>query len=328
MPQDDKSKGSLVNAEDLFGLSGTTKSLVDAVKRGVGPVLGPLLRRYESRQRLKDFRDWVDTADEVGLPVASAELSLSDRADVRLKLESARKQENREAIACEALLIAELEPDMAGGSDSQPLSLEFVHRFWKYAEEVSQRDLQTLWARVLQRSASKPSQASLWLLDTLSKLDGNDALALESIASCVTWNDTSDHASVGIITSLQAGGALSADLIRLGNSISTALPSLQRDKFGPVGIYVESGWAYEFIQEPSNGKVTFRIGNQDLELHIGNCSEQRNVRQSGVNFGSGYQLSSLGRELFKFIKVDASVPYIEKLAEVAEKCGARLTRVP
>lgn len=167
---DDEQKGSLVNI-DLGDLGGAAKSLVERVAAGCGVL-------YEPHRIVKKAKAEAE-ADKVK---ALSKLEIGDierRALQRFLHEETKKQENIEAITEKAL---EFLP-----KDAKPEKIEedWMTRFLDKGKQVSDRQMQEIWAKVLAGEASaagKYSKRTLELLHSLSKKDADHLVSLYRFA--------------------------------------------------------------------------------------------------------------------------------------------------
>ena len=149
---------SLINLGDL---SKPATVLIEKVSAAVGVVFEP--RRLKRLARAEV---------EVEKIKALAKIELSDieqRAVERFVSQEARKQENIERITAQAAEF--LSPD----ADVQALEEDWVANFFKQCDTVSDKEMQTLWARLLSGEASKPGTYSKRTVEFISTMDKADA---------------------------------------------------------------------------------------------------------------------------------------------------------
>jgi hypothetical protein len=119
---------------------------------------------------------------EAAISVASHDKMLVNRTLDRLMNEQVRKQENREAIAREAVLLLE----NTGKEDVNPtdhqVAGEWLSSFEKFAEDATSEDLRNLWARVLVGEIKSPGSFSRQTLRFLHDLDSHAAVSFEKIS--------------------------------------------------------------------------------------------------------------------------------------------------
>jgi hypothetical protein len=108
---------------------------------------------------------------------------LLDRRAQRLRVELAREQENLESIQRKALEFTESDPDSAS---SQEIDEDWLFQCADFAQRVSDKDVQVLWARVLSSASMKGrSQLSAQALQTLSLFNKRAAIDFQKFVFVV-----------------------------------------------------------------------------------------------------------------------------------------------
>lgn len=149
---------ALINLGDL---SKPATVLVEKVCNAVGIIYEPT--------RVKRMARAEAEAEKIKA-IARIELSeIEHRALDRLVHQEARKQENIEEITAQA--VAAL-PDSA---KVQNLEEDWVAYFFKQCDTVSDKEMQSLWARLLCGEATNPGTFSKRTVDFISAVDKKDA---------------------------------------------------------------------------------------------------------------------------------------------------------
>ena len=163
---------------DLLGLSGAAKEIVDAISSGIGTLYKPRQIRKEADAQAYATLVRAD-ADAQALLVTQAEAGdkIAARALERLKASLIKQQTNIEAIVERAILIANANEN---GGTSDQVDPDWMTQFINHAQNVSQDDLQRLWAAALAKEASRSGSISVRALDALRSLTRDDALAFKS----------------------------------------------------------------------------------------------------------------------------------------------------
>ncbi len=115
---------------------------------------------------------------------AIAKLEISDlehRALSRLVKQEARKQKNIEDITAAAI---ESLPDDAKVAD---LEEDWVAYFFKQCEHISDKEMQTVWAKLLSGEATRPGTYSKRTVDLISSIDKKDADLFTRLCTFVWW---------------------------------------------------------------------------------------------------------------------------------------------
>lgn len=160
--------GSLINLGDL---SKPATVLVEKVCNAVGVVYEPT--RIKRRARAEAEADKIRALAQLDLR------EIERRALERLVHQETRKQENIESITAQAATT--LPPDAKVDS----LEEDWVAHFFKQCDTVSDKDMQSLWARLLSGEATKPGTFSKRTVDFVSTIDKKDAALFTSLCQFV-----------------------------------------------------------------------------------------------------------------------------------------------
>jgi Protein of unknown function (DUF2806) len=109
--------------------------------------------------------------------------ALVERRLIRLRCELAREQANFEAIAVRSLELTEQSPNADKGRD---IDEDWMFAFARYAQRISDKDVQELWARILSSAAiAEGLKLSAAALQTVSLLDKKGAEDFRKFCSVV-----------------------------------------------------------------------------------------------------------------------------------------------
>lgn len=149
---------SLINLGDL---SKPATVLIEKVSNAVGVIYEPYHTKRMARAEVE--------AEKIKA-LARIELNeLEQRALERFVHQEGRKQENIERITAEAA--AALPQD----AKVENLDEDWVAHFFKQCDTVSDKEMQSLWARLLSGEASNPGTFSKRTVDFISSIDKKDA---------------------------------------------------------------------------------------------------------------------------------------------------------
>lgn len=179
-----------MDIKDLVGLSEPLKKLIEVISQGVGALSRPYLIRktadakaYEIEIITKAVRDNQQDLKQVGfdnekLSLMSLdgssiqkELSIEERTLQRVYFMEQKRQKNIENITQIAAENLESEPNVS----DEPVDEDWTTRFFKYAEDISNEEMQELWGKVLAGEIKQPKSYSLRTLDTLRNLSKEEA---------------------------------------------------------------------------------------------------------------------------------------------------------
>jgi uncharacterized protein DUF2806 len=251
----------------------------------------------------------------------SAELTLGERAAVRLTAETIRKQDNREAIAVEAVHehISAIEHQPPAAAPDIEIEPEWLDRFWRLAQDVSDRDMQAVWGRILARQAQSPSKYSARCLEALSLLSKQEAQRLEHLSKFVCSSamaDANHHFFLFNPQQLKSD----QDTKEITNKIHKLVGNTSRSVFGPAGLFTDSGsgWAQSIHVEVKDGKAPLSIARSSFAIYYPtatNCVDY---------IGSGLGISPLGAEIFSLIESEPDPTYVEPITAALLAYGLKL----
>lgn len=149
---------SLINLGDL---SKPATALIEKVSAAVGAIYEP----YHVKRMAR-----AEAEAEKIKAIARIELTeIEQRAVERFVHQEARKQANIEQITAQAA--ASLPPD----ARVEDLEEDWVAHFFKQCDTVSDKEMQSLWARLLSGEATQPGTFSKRTVDFTSTIDKKDA---------------------------------------------------------------------------------------------------------------------------------------------------------
>jgi uncharacterized repeat protein (TIGR03899 family) len=184
--------------KDLAGLSEPLKKLIEVLSQGVGALSKPYLIRktadakaYEikviskaikaNQQDLKQIGFAEEKLSLMSLDGSSIEkvLSIEERTQNRVEYQEQKRQKNIENITQKAAVNLESETTVS----EEPVDEDWTTRFFKYAEDISNDEMQELWGRILAGEIKQPKSYSLRTLDILRNLSKQEAETFLKFAS-------------------------------------------------------------------------------------------------------------------------------------------------
>jgi len=293
----------------------------------------PWERRRNAVADIEVFRSWAKALREEGVAIGQLDLSLEERTALRVTAQELRRQEHREAIAVQALAEFREKPEEFRGSD-QSMDLEWLDRFWRLAEDVSNADFQSIWGRILARHAAGGTSYSARCLHTLSTLSRSEAEILERLAAVtvqpVLRGQPQSHCVLHRIGEYFYGPNVRqspTDLQQLNQKLSQVVGPLQADVLGPSGIYVESGWAHEAYLSVADSKAQFSIGSVWYRIAGFSHPLAHSAMQAeeAVNLGSGMRFSPVGAEIIGLIRTTPAPAFVSIVGQILELYGLSLS---
>lgn len=215
---------------------------IDKLSNGLGKVLGYFFEAKHMKQMaeaeaykikaLADAKSYeINTIGEAirnnqDLPMAfnNGDTSLSidttnteqllQRANYRLQYQQARKEQNIESIIGKTVL--ELGNQTVESSDD--VDEDWLNRFFNIVEDVSDEQLQSLWAKILAGEILQPHSHSLRLLEFLRNISKDELDLILKIMPFITGNKIFNDDSVLSKFDINYGLILKLDEIGILNS--------------------------------------------------------------------------------------------------------------
>lgn len=232
-----------------------------------------------------------------------ANASIAERAEHRARKLSSQYQSNIETIY--AIAISHTPSDVTG-ADLDP---DWVHQFFKLAEQIHNRNMQELWGRILANEITSPGNFSLRTLSTLKQLTHKEAQMFEkALTIAVTINGDSKlklligyryARGVGRLFRKSEGATIAFSLFGLPySSILTLMDAglLHRSEF-------ETG------ELNSKNPVNFTLAG----------TKRRLTPKHGHSLLSYYRLTSTGDELAQLVRPKPDQEYAKALNALFSK---------
>jgi len=184
--------------KDLTGLSEPLKKLIEVVSQGIGALSKPYLikktadaKAYEIKVIAEAIKENQQDLKKIGFDgeklslmsldekTLQNELTLEERTQNRIEFQEQKKQKNIENITQKAAQNLENESNVS----DEPVDEDWTTRFFSYAEDISNEEMQELWARILAGEVKRPKSFSLRTLDILRNLSKEEAQVFMKFAS-------------------------------------------------------------------------------------------------------------------------------------------------
>ena len=164
--------GALINLGDL---SKPATVLIEKVSSAVGIIYEPT--RIKRKAQAEAEAEKIKTLSRIELS------EIEQRALERFTHQEARKQENIEQITAQA--IKELPPD----AKVQDLDEDWVAHFFKQCDVVSDKEMQSLWSRLLAGEATRPGTYSKMTTSFVSNMGKKDAQLFTTFCQFIWYMD-------------------------------------------------------------------------------------------------------------------------------------------
>lgn len=270
---------------DLAGLSKPLTKLVEAVQASVGTL-------YEPRR----IRNRATAEAEALLILADAEGEVAERTARRLAAQEMRRQKNIDSIVAKSV------EEMGDEASDEPVDPDWMSRFFSDAADVSDEQMQTLWARLLAGEVAQPCRFSRRTLSILKEMSATDADRLQRVSKLV-WETGN-------------GGSIPLDGEGLGVGLDPGL--------GKYGVQYA-----DFLELNSLGllqsQASHRVDLGTTLAYSGHLYVSCAVRPD-VGFAI-YPLSQAGLELYSLTKREENEPFHRETLELFRRSGVRPARL-
>lgn len=172
---------------DTSGLSKPIVKLIEVIGQGCGIIYAPYLIKKTAEARAHEIKIISDAVKESGREISNLSYdgkklffdskeftdfpSLATRGVNREGYKNQMKQKNIEDINEKAAEIMVTEEEVS----NDPLDEDWITRFFDYAEDVSDEDMQNLWSQILAGEVKKPGSFSMRALSILRSISKNEA---------------------------------------------------------------------------------------------------------------------------------------------------------
>ena len=214
--------------------------LIEVVSQGIGAISKPYLikktadaKAYEIKkiaEAVKDHQETLSTIDYKDTQVSLTSLNkteliddnypIAERTQKRLEFQESRRQQNIESITEKAYRNLENETEV---SDND-VDNDWTTRFFNYAQDISNDEMQELWSRILSGEVKRPNSFSLRTLEVIKNLSKREAEIFSAVANYaissngesflfnedgildkfgITFNNISLLQEIGLIQSIQ-----------------------------------------------------------------------------------------------------------------------------
>jgi len=269
------------------------EKLIDVISKGIGKLYTPRAIRKEA-----DAKAYEIVTIEKAKALAKAngleiEQDTLDKMQERILFREINKQKNIDAVS----LMAAKELENVNNISEESVDNDWTVRFFNIVENISDSDMQTLWARILAGEVKEPNSYSIHTLEFLRNMTKAEAELFTYCANYVIQNGANSFI-------------------------------FNKDK-----VLVQNGLCFEkilelndlgLIQVHSNLELEFATSQKDVELIF--CTGNKIIKAikkagSPVLKLPCYTLTKIGGELLKLLKPVAVEPYVKEFSLYLENTG-------
>lgn len=283
-----------------------TSKLIDAVSGAIGKIYEPTHVRKMADAKAYEIKTIGQALqNNTNIPIEYTEGNVSantkdfddlvKRAQSRLGYQEICKQQNIESVTQKAYLLLSDEKECS----EEPVDKDWMIRFFNSVEDISDEDMQNLWAKILAGEVKQPKSFSLRTLETLRNLTQKEAKTFQKVAEFVFLN-----AQDKCITSNEEL------LLKYGID------------FKDIQLLDECGLVSKqtFLQYRSKfGEKTIIFWNKKLIITAQSLSDKEVESSISISL-----LTRAGAELYNILDIDGNKDYMLDIAErVFRKCSAK-----
>lgn len=238
--------------------------------------------------------DKLSISSPKGLPIEIPQTilinpPLEDRTQERLNFQEAKKQLNIENVTAFAAEELKNEPPIT----DEPLDEDWITRFFRIAEDISNEEMQALWGKILAGEIKQPKTYSLRTLELIRNLSKLEATTFMKVANFAIESGNANYLFK----------SNDEEILRKKYNIN----------YGDIALLIEIGLIqtgdfvnYQLLQQPTDSKRVFTCGNIVI---IAKIKANTPTIQMPVNV-----FTNAGNELLKLIKPNTPFDYLTSIA--------------
>lgn len=215
---------------------------------------------------------------------------LMQRTENRLALQEITKQQNIENVIDKAYELLESENENA--VTNEPVDQDWMRRFFNITGDVSNSEMQEVWARILSGEIKRPGSFSMRTLETIRNISTEEAQAFQRIVPLIVHNGSA-YFVLSDNDILQKYGSSFVDIMLLDEC------GLM-DSSGTLSLNLSIGKGKPECLLSDTLLVLIRAKEEeDVKIHIG-----------------VHTLTKAGLELFKILEHEINKDYIAQVANL------------
>ncbi len=272
--------------------------LIEVVSSGIGVIYKPRAIRKEAEAEAYKSEILAKAEAKKILIEGDAKIELIERAQKRLVNQELNRQINIEEIAEKSIkYLDEVVSD-------KPVDNDWRTRFFNKAQDVSEEEMQEIWAKILAGEISQPGKVSFRTLEVVSNISKQEAEKFQ--IACTLASD------YGQIWKLSGKNSLDDFGFKYGDMMLLRDAGLIHDNDNLVKIFrilPQIGWSINSI-----GNDLYQIRNiKNLEL--------KEFRFQQIAF------TNAGRELCQLINAELNTKYLDLVIEERKSAGYELIKI-
>jgi hypothetical protein len=269
------------------------EKLIETVSAGIGVIYKPRAIRKEADAKNYEIQKIAEARAKASIIKSDTEGEIAERARQRLYFLEMQRQVNIDNVV-------DLATDYLDETVSdRPVDEDWRTRFFDKAQDVTSKELQTIWAKILANEINKPGDVSLRTLNILSTLSKDEALKLSNFLKLTTQN--------GEV--IKFGNH---DLTKYGVTFDDLMLLRETGLVDHSNVLKIEYTTTLFTTDKERMAVVLTLKNRGLIV------SRKNLLKFSFDI---YSLTNSGKELSKIIKTNQSDVYFEDLRDILIKGG-------
>lgn len=279
--------------QDLLGAGKSVKQARKIIEKGIGfcgKHFDKFLERKEDINTIKQISKEIESKPNVNIKYNKNGIVIESNNDIhnlvcrakeRIEYQSLQEQNNIENVI--KIFLNNLPPDNQISDDE--INPDWIKKFFKTTAEISNKQIQKIWALILANQMKYPNTCSLRTLDILKNISYIEASTFTNVCQCVFETKLEDSSSIFFIPqdppflikhNINYEHILSLIDVGLINPVINITWAHDTSIDGPLNIYSQN---YKLVlDEPANSEY-------DINIEL-----------------PAYMLTNAGKELFKIIQ--------------------------
>ena len=294
--------------KDVLGLSKPLTKLIEVIAQGTGAITQPYLikknadaKAYEINVVSKAISENQSSLQKIEYKEAKLSLSSLDkdsiqevtslpkRAENRIDYQEQKRQQNIERVT----QIAAEQLESVNSVSEEKVDEDWTTRFFNYAQDVSNEEMQSLWGRILAGEVEKPKSYSLRALELIRNLSKSEAEIFSKVAKYAVKSGNDYFVFKG-----------KKDLLNNKFGIS----------FNDLALLKELGLLH--TSEFTSYKYAKSDKSSSPHLIFGSHIVVMEIKENTPEFRISINLfTTIGKELLKLIDIEPNFEYIEEFAK-------------
>lgn len=294
--------------KDVLGLSKPLTKLIEVIAQGTGAITQPYLikknadaKAYEIGVISKAIEENQNSIQKIDYKEARVSLrsldkesikeinSLTQRAENRIEYQEQKRQQN---IECVTQIAAE-QLDAEITVSEEKVDEDWIARFFSFAQDVSNEEMQGLWGRILAGEVKSPKSFSLRALDIIRNLSKSEAEIFSKVSNYAIKSENDDFLFKGRNNLLTRKFNLSFNEIALLKEL------------GLLHTSEITNYTYSTNRKPSSPYLLF--GKTVVIM-----KNKANTPEYKIPV---YLFTTIGKELLKLILIEPNFEYIKEFAK-------------